>query len=434
MSRPALCALLVGTIGLAACAPGAGLKTPNAAAGPGLPEGAPRAPLAWADFSPATFAKAKAAHKFIVLDGSAEWCHWCHVMEATTYHDPTVAAILAEHFVAVKVDIDARPDIGERYGDWGWPATVIFSPDAQEIGKYRGYIAPNDFVDILKEVVATGAHAAGAEKIRTTPLVAPRGKLTDAELSYIERDTELSLDEYYDDEQGGWGRSQKAPIYGDNQWALVRAAQGDKVMRERVLFTLAQQNGVIDPVWGGVYQYSVGHDWTKPHFEKLMPFEAGALENYATAYALTGDPRWLLTAHGVRKYLEGFLLSKEGGFYASQDADLNAHDPDEAISIGARVLRPGRCGATGTRHSAGRLARVRAREWARDRSVRGALRSDGEGRHPRRGASSPRPSVRPIEFSRRICRLCGAEVSRTMPTRARTCSISPTTRPLGTRS
>jgi hypothetical protein len=105
-------------------------------------------------------------------------------------------------------------------------------------------------------------------------------------------------------------------------------------MRERVLFTLAQQNGVIDPVWGGVYQYSVGHDWTKPHFEKLMPFEAGALENYATAYALTGDPRWLLTAHGVRKYLEGFLLSKEGGFYASQDADLNAHDPEKPFLSG----------------------------------------------------------------------------------------------------
>jgi uncharacterized protein YyaL (SSP411 family) len=283
--------------------------------------------------TPATFAKAKAEHKFIVLDGSAEWCHWCHVMEATTYHDPQVRALLDSRFIAVKVDIDERADIGERYGDWGWPATVIFSPDAKEIGKYRGYIAPTDFVEILKAVVA-GGDTEGAAKIQTTPLVAPRGKLTDAELSYIERDTELSLDEYYDEDQGGWGRTQKVPLFGDNQWALLRASQGDAVMKARALFTLAQQAGVIDPVWGGVYQYSIGHDWTKPHFEKLMPYEAGALENYATAYALTGDAKLLATAEGVHHYLDGFLRSKEGGFYATQDADVNAHDPTKPFVSG----------------------------------------------------------------------------------------------------
>jgi uncharacterized protein YyaL (SSP411 family) len=255
-------------------------------------------------------------------------------MEATTYHDPAVAAVLAAHFIAVKVDIDARPDIGERYGDWGWPATVIFSPDAQEIGKYRGYIAPADFVAILNDVVTTGADAAGAEKVKLTPLASPTGRLSDAELAYIEHDVETSLDDYYDDEQGGWGRTQKAAIAGDNQWALFRAAQGDAVMKKRALFTLAQQAGVIDPVWGGIYQYSVGHDWTHPHFEKLMPFEAGALENYATAYALTGDPQLLASAQGIRRYIDGFLLSKEGGFYASQDADLNAHEPGKPFLSG----------------------------------------------------------------------------------------------------
>ena len=324
----------IASLALAACALPPARVVTSAAPVPEGPSGAPREPLKWADFGPAAFAKAKAEHKFVVLDGSAEWCHWCHVMEATTYHDPAVAALVAARFVAVKVDIDARPDIGERYGDWGWPATVIFSPDAQEIGKYRGYIAPADFLEILKEVVANGDGVATAETPRVTPLAAPRGKLTDAELAYIERDTELSLDEYYDDEQGGWGRSQKAPIAADNQWALFRAAEGDAVMKKRALFTLAQQVGVIDPVWGGVYQYSVGHDWTHPHFEKLMPFEAGALENYATAFALTGDPQLLATAQGVRRYLDGFLLSKEGGFYASQDADLNAHDPSKPFLSG----------------------------------------------------------------------------------------------------
>src|SRR5262245_36958562 len=116
-------------------------------------EGAPREPLSWADLNQETLARAKAQRKYVVLDGSAEWCHWCHAMEATTYHDPHVRELLDRHFIAVKVDVDSRPDIEERYGDWGWPATVIFSPDAMELGKYRGYIAPDTFADILRQVV-----------------------------------------------------------------------------------------------------------------------------------------------------------------------------------------------------------------------------------------------------------------------------------------
>ena len=82
-----------------------------------MTEGAPREELPWATLSPETFARAKAERKYIVLDGSAEWCHWCHVMEATTYHDPEVRKILDKHFIAVKVDVDSRPDVEERYGE-----------------------------------------------------------------------------------------------------------------------------------------------------------------------------------------------------------------------------------------------------------------------------------------------------------------------------
>jgi uncharacterized protein len=290
-------------------------------------EGAPGEPLAWADLTPATFARAKTERRFIVLDGSAEWCHWCHVMESTTYHDPDVAMILAASFIAVKVDVDSRPDIEERYGAWGWPATVIFSPDAEELGKYRGYIAPTEFAGILRDVIATGrAGPLDAPRARATALPASRAPLSEEELLWIERSVELALDEYYDDEEGGWGRTQKAPLAEDNAWALDRARAGDPVMRQRVLFTLDKQRAILDPVWGGIYQYSAGSDWTHPHFEKLMPFEAGALGNYAEAYGLTGDPKDLATAQTVRRYIDAFLTSKEGGFYATQDADLNAHD------------------------------------------------------------------------------------------------------------
>jgi hypothetical protein len=306
--------------------------------GPGLPaavptpsadpftSAAPRDPLVWADLTPATLARAKSERKFIILDGSAEWCHFCHVMEAETYHDPEVARVLGKSFVTVKVDVEARPDIEERYGAWGWPATVIFSPDTEELGKYRGYIPPKEFLAILREVVQQGHAAGGDSDPATTPLPKSLAPLPEEELSWIERSVELDLEDYYDDDQGGWGRSQKAPIAQDNAWALFRARAGDRGMKDRALFTLSRQRPLLDPVWGGIYQYSVGRDWTHPHYEKLMPFEAGALENYAEAYALTGDGAWLAIAQSIRGYVDAFLMSTEGGFYATQDADVNAHD------------------------------------------------------------------------------------------------------------
>jgi len=303
-------------------------------------QGAPREALPWADFNAATFAKAKAERRFIVMDGSAEWCHWCHVMEATTYHDPAIRKLLAERFVQIKVDIDSRPDLEERYGDYGWPATVIFSPDAEELGKYRGYIAPEQFAEILKAVIDAGDRAAksapqGAKRASgpMTP-ISPPSPLPEEEIEWIHHFTEVELAEYYDDNEGGWGRSQKAPLAWDNAWALARAKDGDAKFREKVLFTLDRQRKLIDPVWGGIYQYSAASDWDHPHFEKLMPFEAGALDNYAAAYALTHDAKHLEAAKAMRGYIDAFLRGPEGGFYTTQDADLNAHDPSKPFMSG----------------------------------------------------------------------------------------------------
>ena len=315
---------------LAACTspprarPAVSHHTTAASAVPAAPSGAPGAPLPWADLNAATLARAKAEHKFVVLDGSAAWCHWCHVMEAETYHDPAVRQILDRSFIAVKVDIDARPDIAERYGDWGWPATVIFSPDATELGKYRGYIEPARFAEILNDVVA--GEAAAAAPTATLP-PAPRTALSEDTLAWIEHAIDVNLASWWDPEQGGWGMRQKAPIGWNNAWLLDKARAGDAAARKDVLFSLDQQAQLIDPVWGGMSQYSAGRDWSQPHYEKLMSIEAPALENYAEAYALTGDPKQLARAHAIAGYLERFLRAPDGAFHPTQDADLNAHDP-----------------------------------------------------------------------------------------------------------
>jgi len=299
-----------------------------------MAEGAPREELPWAALTPETFARAKAEHKYIVLDGSAEWCHWCHVMEATTYHDPAIRKILDKHFIAVKVDVDSRPDVEERYGDYGWPATVMFAPDATEIGKYRGYINPEKFKGILEDIVASGlAEKRGDEKPK--PVVkAPKTALSEEHLAWIQREIDVQLEDYYDEDQGSWGRQQKAPLGWNNAWLLSKAERGSAKAKAQALFSLEKQAALIDPVWGGIYQYSAAGDWEHPHFEKLMTFQAPALDNYATAYALTKDPKQLARAKAMLGFLDRFMKSPEGGFYTTQDADLNAHDRTKAFMDG----------------------------------------------------------------------------------------------------
>ena len=309
--------------------------TATTAAEGGDQQGAPKETLAWAAFEPAAFTRARAEHKLVLLDGAAEWCHWCHVMEATTYHDVRVQKLLDAHFVAAKVDVDSRPDIEQRYGDYGWPATVLFSADGKELGKYRGYIAPEAFAEILRTVVeAPKPGSAEASGAGGAPEGAAKGQLTEDEIAFAERFTALDLDEFYDETQGGWGRWQKAAVAMDNAWALSRAREGDTTAKEHVLFTLEKQRALIDPVWGGIYQYSAATDWDHPHFEKLMTFQSGALTNYSEAYALTHDTKWLEVAKAMRGYLDHFMTSPAGGFYATQDADLNAHEMGKRFMTG----------------------------------------------------------------------------------------------------
>lgn len=114
--------------------------------------------LPWSALNAETFARARAEGRIVLIDGSAGWCHWCRVMDATTYRDPAVRKLLSERFLPVKVDVDASPDFEARYHDWGWPATVLMTADAEEIGKFRGYLTPEKLLDVLE--TAAGAQTA----------------------------------------------------------------------------------------------------------------------------------------------------------------------------------------------------------------------------------------------------------------------------------
>jgi thiol:disulfide interchange protein len=125
-------------------------------AAPAAPEEGTGA-LPWSALNSETFARARAEGRIVLIDGSAGWCHWCRVMDSTTYRDPAVRKLLSERFLPVKVDVDASPDFEARYHDWGWPATVLMTADAEEIGKFRGYLTPEKLLDVLQTAAGTPA-------------------------------------------------------------------------------------------------------------------------------------------------------------------------------------------------------------------------------------------------------------------------------------
>jgi uncharacterized protein YyaL (SSP411 family) len=275
-------------------------------------------PLKWQTWSDAVFAEAGREHRFVLLDLEAIWCHWCHVMDETTYKDPQVMKLLSSRYILVKVDQDSRPDLSNRYEDYGWPATVVFDAGRHEIVKRQGYLPPKQMASMLQAIIddPTPGPSVGAE----TKLELPASSLLSPALRSEIRKNYL---DGYDQQQGSWGTKQKLLDWDSVEYSMALSrlehdARAEHMARQ----TLAGQLHLLDPVWGGVYQYSAGATWTEPHFEKIMQMQAENLRIYSLAYALWHDPNHLRAAQEIRRYLKMFLTSPEGALYTSQDADL----------------------------------------------------------------------------------------------------------------
>lgn len=282
------------------------------------------APIHWQPWSQQAFDQAKREHKLVILDVVAVWCHWCHVMDVTTYDDARVQSIIGSHYVALRVDQDSRPDISNRYEDWGWPATIIFNGDGAELVKFAGYIPPERMISLLRATVQDPTP--GPSVVReTTPHFPAEGTLTDDQ-------RKDAMDRYtfrYDRKLGAWSNIQKFLDADSVEYALAVAHSGEaqngltpEQAHHMADQTLAAQVQLIDPVWGGVYQYSDSGDWKHPHYEKLMAFQSNNLRVYSLAAKQDHTPRDLKAARHIASYMLNFLRGPEGAFYVSQDADL----------------------------------------------------------------------------------------------------------------
>lgn len=270
----------------------------------------------WQPWSPALFERAQAEHKFVFLYLEAVWCHWCHVMQAKTFTDPAVQQALRSDYLVARVDHDADPLLANRYRDWGWPALIFLAPDGTEIVKRAGYIAPEPFLRLLKAIVADPS-----PETATTPATAPVSDNSTLPPA-LRQALRQSHRDSYDPELGGLKLAQKFLDRDSVEYALVRAAAGDADEAARARQTLDAARSLIDPVWGGMYQYSTGGVWSNPHYEKIMRTQAGALRIYALAWAQFQRRADLISAQAIRDYLLNFLRGPDGAFYVSQDADL----------------------------------------------------------------------------------------------------------------
>ena len=306
-------------------------------------------PVRWHPWNDAAFARAQSEDKPILLDIGAVWCHWCHVMDRESYENPEIAAIINEHFVAVKVDRDERPDVDARYqaavsaisGQGGWPLTAFLTPDGRP---YFGgsYFPPDDrygrpgFGRVLttmaqvwrerRDEALESASSVMAAIEHNESFSSRGGALTLALVDKIAG----SILAQFDPRNGGFGSQPKFPHPAALDLLLevgVNLAQENA--KNAVCLTLEKmaRGGVYDHLAGGFHRYSVDEHWRVPHFEKMLYDNTELLRNYLHAYENLGRKDFLLTAKEIVDWLEGTMSDRErGGFYASQDADINLDD------------------------------------------------------------------------------------------------------------
>jgi len=276
----------------------------------------------WHEWSKEAFEKARKENKLILLSLSGVWCHWCHVMDETTYSDEEVIKLINENFIPIRVDVDERPDISERYNFGGYPTFAFLTYEGNLITGGT-YIPPEQFKEILKDIIELSK----SEKLKDLyqQQHIKRAMLQKGEVnSKIIWDIADILINSFDDVYGGFGIDAKFPltdsiIFLENMYLLTKK-EGFKIMFNKTLKGML--NGIYDNVEGGFFRYSVTRDWKSPHYEKMLETNSNLIKAYSIAFYLTNEESYRIACEKTVSYLlEKMFDPKEKLFYASQDAD-----------------------------------------------------------------------------------------------------------------
>jgi len=284
--------------------------------------------IGWTSWGPDAFDRAAREDKPILLSISAVWCHWCHVMDETTYSDSGVIDLINSGYVPVRVDNDERPDINSRYNMGGWPTTAFLAPDGTTLTGAT-YLAPSQMRHALDDIARFYREkkdeiAQRSEELQGRRIVfdsAPPEAVTTAIVDHVRG---VATDAY-DPEYGGFGDAPKFPQPELLEFLLYEwRARNDQTCYDMVSRTMLEMSrgGMYDHVEGGFFRYSTTRDWSVPHFEKMAEDHAGLLRVLSQLQLWAPTQEAHATLRSTIMYVRTVLRDPVTGFFSgSQDAD-----------------------------------------------------------------------------------------------------------------
>ena len=293
--------------------------------------------IKWRGWSESAFAEARERDVPVLLAISAVWCHWCHVMDETTYSAEAIIEVINDQFIPIRVDNDERPDVNRRYNMGGWPTTAFLTPDG-EIVHGGTYVPPETMwqslhavsdiwrtqrADIQKRVAEAIAQESAARAPKSGDLSQQIVDMVSAQIRG-----------QFDREHGGFGREPKFP-----QTQVLRLLVDEYRRHEapdlatilRTTLDAMSSRGMYDHVEGGFFRYATLRDWTIPHYEKMLEDNAELLAVYADAHATFPDAGYDRVVRDVVRWMDAVLFQPETGLWSgSQDADEHYFTLDAA--------------------------------------------------------------------------------------------------------
>lgn len=290
-------------------------------------------PVNWYPWGEAAFEKARREGKPVFLSIGYSTCHWCHVMEAESFEDETVAEALNRSFVSIKVDREERPDIDNIYmrvcqtftGRGGWPTSIFMTAEQKPF--FAGTYFPKDhFMRLLAAVTDKWAADRPALLNSGDEITAFLNKRSGADTAAVKPLIGEAVSAFraaFDPEYGGFGTAPKFPA-AHNLMFLRDAApdMAEKTLRQMYL------GGIFDHIGFGFSRYSTDRFWLVPHFEKMLYDNALLTIAYLLAYEATGGALYAAAAKKTLIYIRRELESPEGGFFSAQDADSDGAEGD----------------------------------------------------------------------------------------------------------
>ncbi|HKC91314.1 MAG TPA: DUF255 domain-containing protein [Candidatus Limnocylindria bacterium] len=291
--------------------------------------------IGWRPWSEKAFQEAQMADKPVLLAISAVWCHWCHVMDETSYSDAEVIRMINDRYVPIRVDNDERPDVNRRYNMGGWPTTAFLTPDG-EIVHGGTYVPPDAMRSYLAQVADLWSTrrselAQRVAELREKELEARAPKSGDLSFEIVDQVGSLVRGQY-DPQFGGFGREPKFP-----QPRLLRFLLDEHrrfgypeiaTMLHRTLGAMAG-GGMYDHVEGGFFRYSTTRQWEIPHYEKMLEDNAELLGIYAEAHRSFPTAGYDRVVRDVIRWMDAVLWQPDRKLWAgSQDADEHYYTLD----------------------------------------------------------------------------------------------------------